>query len=566
MSHAGTIPTDDELIASADAGMLLDLLETEVDHDSPDSLLNRAAALHNAGRFDLLGEKSFAAIDRLAGRDFFNAQQLMGDLIPKLTAPLADMMAMVKYLVQKGGADGFAGFPLQAFKAWLSKDHTRAENILESFRVGTSEDAGYLAAALEVRGDPTLVFPFLAFDDSRRQFATSALGAIQPADDATAAVALAKILPLAQADPHDMTRFTAIFTAWEILKHVPHLAPIWTPLFVAAVQANPTNQTVEAMLQGLWRRTNLFDDQAVTDSLDIAMAADLSNERLRNLLVIVLGHLIKPPHDAKALAHLTTLLGQGLIDMGKNGSILHRFHAMGQQQVFDLVVRWLGTGNPMLCEAAVAITVKAGQGAPFVADLSAAGLSSDEIVALAYRAVGWFFIHPTTAASVIVAGLRLKDAKATPILTKLLYFPLLLNYLGSVQDYLKTIKRGDAAWAPARKALKQAADYVKGLETKGPIKELLPSDYQVSISRERRMEMNRDMHKQVRKESVLLSLVHQSTILYGRSTMTYVRGADNPPMTMDMHAYSHSVEVPRLDVLDPVSLSWMLWRFRMARP
>lgn len=554
--------TDDDLVASAKAGELFDLLEGEIDHDPVDSLLNRAAALHNDGRIDLVRDTLAGSVETLVGRNFFSAQTIFCELIPKLNAPVPEMISLVKQLVEKGGNDGAAHFPLQAFKAWLANDLARAEEILAIFRAGSTDDAAYLSAALEVLADPVLVYPFLTPSDTRRQFAASALGTIRPADDVAADHALSALLPLARSDAHDMTRFTATYVSFDILQHVPHLAAAWAPRFIEAVRANSSARTIEALLHGVWRRSKLLAAQDVANILDLAMADDLTDERLLNLLIIVLGQLVATVHRARALDDLTILLERGLVPLNKNSSILHYLHAMDHQQTFDLVVRWLGTGNANLCEAAVAITTKAGQAPAFVGDLSGAGLASEQIIALSQRAVAYFFIHPVTAASLILAGLRAKDAKATPVLTHLLYFPLLLNYLGSVQDYLKTIKRGDPAWGPARKALKLAEAYVKGLEIKSPIKELHPSETQLNIARERRMAMNREMHKQVRKESVLLSLVHESTVLYGRSTMTYAHGADQPPITMDMHAFSHSMEVPRLDILDPVGLSWMLFRFK----
>lgn len=566
MSQALPPPTDDEIIASAEVGTIVCLLADEIDHDLPDSLVNRAAALHNAGQINLLGSKQKSAIDRLDGHVFFTTQQMLCELIPKLDAPVADMMVLVKQLVEKGGMDLAAQLPLQAFKVWLANNLTRVDEILAAFRGGSTDDAAYLAAALEARGDPALVFPFLKFPDVRRQFAASALGSICPADEAAAAVALTELLPLAQSDSHDMTRFTALYTMAEILSHTEKLAPVWVPQIIAAAKNNPSNSTCEALLQGVWRRTKLFDDQQVSDVIALAMARDMTDERLLNLLANVLGQLVGTVHRDKALDALTTLVEQGTINLEENGPILYQLHDLDRLQRYSLVVRWLNSGVANLCQAAVAVAVRAGQAAPFDGDLSGSGLTSEEIIALCQRAVGYLFIHPVAAASIVVAGLRAKDAKATPILTQLLYFPLLMNYLGSVQDYLKTIKKGDAAWAPTRKALKQIAGYTLGLTTKEPIKELSPSDYQLNIARERRMEMNREIYKQVRKESVLLSFVHQSTVLYGRSTMTYLRGTNSPPVTMEMKAFSHSFEVPRLDILDPVGLAWMLRQFRMARP
>src|SRR5207247_27482 len=139
MSPSVPPPTDADLIASAKAGALFDLLKGEIDHDPADSLLNRAAALHNNGRIDLLRDTLAGTLKTLVGPDFFSAQTIFCELIPKLNAPVPEMITLVKQLVEKGGNDGAALFPLQAFKAWLANDIARADEILAIFRAGSTD-------------------------------------------------------------------------------------------------------------------------------------------------------------------------------------------------------------------------------------------------------------------------------------------------------------------------------------------------------------------------------------------------------------------------------------------
>ena len=77
----------------------------------------------------------------------------------------------------------------------------------------------------------------------------------------------------------------------------------------------------------------------------------------------------------------------------------------------------------------------------------------------------------------------------------------------------------------------------------------------------------RKTQKDAEKQSVLLSLVHRSVLLYGRRSITYVQepGGKRRPVSMDMHSISHSFELPRSEIIDPVGLSVMLLTFRSAR-
>jgi hypothetical protein len=142
-----------------------------------------------------------------------------------------------------------------------------------------------------------------------------------------------------------------------------------------------------------------------------------------------------------------------------------------------------------------------------------------------------------------------------------------VNYGGKVRDYLKTIKNGDTAYIPVRAALKTADLFIKGLEIDPQIKELRPSEYQHSVERRHAHDFMRKVQKDAEKQSVLLSLVHRSVLLYGRRSITYVQGPDNKrrPVSMDMHSISHSFELPRSEIIDPVGLSVMTLTFRSMK-
>jgi hypothetical protein len=192
-------------------------------------------------------------------------------------------------------------------------------------------------------------------------------------------------------------------------------------------------------------------------------------------------------------------------------------------------------------------------------------MSGKEQVVLCHKAIAYLFVHSAIAASLVVAALRAQDKQVRNELIALLIHPILRNFRGDARHYLLSIPRGDAAYSPVRKALKANDDYVKAANIQPPIKELAPSADQRYLARLRRHDWGRQIRKDAEKQSVLLSLVHRSTILYGRSAMTYVGGLDKPPMTMDLHPVSHSIEMPQLSSIDPVGLDWLLNIFAASK-
>ena len=69
------------------------------------------------------------------------------------------------------------------------------------------------------------------------------------------------------------------------------------------------------------------------------------------------------------------------------------------------------------------------------------------------------------------------------------------------------------------------------------------------------------------KQSIFASLVKLSVILYGKRSITYVEGPDGQrsPMEMELKPHSVSFELPRMQVVDPVGLDFVLFMLRAER-
>ncbi len=61
-------------------------------------------------------------------------------------------------------------------------------------------------------------------------------------------------------------------------------------------------------------------------------------------------------------------------------------------------------------------------------------------------------------------------------------------------------------------------------------------------------------------------MVHRSTLLYGRKAITYARGADEPPTSMELKEVGSYIEMPRLQTIDPVGFAWLYHVYRQSRP
>jgi hypothetical protein len=74
-------------------------------------------------------------------------------------------------------------------------------------------------------------------------------------------------------------------------------------------------------------------------------------------------------------------------------------------------------------------------------------------------------------------------------------------------------------------------------------------------------------HKEAQKKSIFRNLAQQSTILYGHRSITHFRTPDQTYDSVEINLKEHSAtfEWPRMTVIDPVFLDYMLRLFRVER-
>jgi hypothetical protein len=424
-----------------------------------------------------------------------------------------------------------------------------------------------LREALVTLADLSLVKSFLAVADQRRQAAIAALGGIKPQNLQAGNEAFTELVAIAATDPSEEMRFTAIFAAFGLLQYCKVHASPWVPRLIAAVTAAPSEATRTALLQCLWRHSSLFQDADIKATLALVSDADLP-PALRGMLEGTLSHLVAGPHYDLAIDCLTNLVaGDGAaVSLEDFPGLEHRLMNLDPTQLFALAVRWFATGDRKLCESMTKRIGAVHQPQPFDATLAGRGLSGSQMIVICHKAIGYLILAPAVAASFVVAALRAGDKTVQHELVQRLLQSVLINYGETAAVYLKSIPKGDAAYQPVRQALKLYRAYEEGLNIKTTIKELLPSSYQRSAVRQKHYVTGREIRKQAEQRSVFFGLVQHSTLLYGRKAIALVRGADEPPVSMEMKTMSTGFAMPRLQIIDPVGLDWLIRIFRVSKP
>jgi hypothetical protein len=307
-----------------------------------------------------------------------------------------------------------------------------------------------------------------------------------------------------------------------------------------------------------------------TEALRTALVAleNVQTEHLATVQILdmALRHLLATADEPLALNFLTVKLRDGKLTLENFQTTASELKRNNPQRLYELIVRWLLSGSIALC-VNVGDLVGIEEKRPFETSIQPFGLTALQQIFLCRKAIGFLFLRPVVCCSIIVSVLRGVEREAEEPVTSLLFDPLLLSYSGGAIDYLKGIGAGDPAHAAIQIALSKHDAYFASLERTGLVKELHPSDYKRDVVRQRTHDEMRGAQKAAEHQSVLFGLVHRSTLLYGKRSLTYIEEDDGSrrAVSLDLHSVSMSVEWPRRDILDPVGLDYMIRVYRVEK-
>jgi hypothetical protein len=201
-------------------------------------------------------------------------------------------------------------------------------------------------------------------------------------------------------------------------------------------------------------------------------------------------------------------------------------------------------------------------------ELKSAGLG--HILFVARKAIGFLFTQPISAATILISLMRnTTDNEVMTNLGALLFNPLLLNFTGKVRDFAEQqsgLESGEVK-ATIDQALKDTDKYLEDLRSVGSLAALNPGEAQREAYHRYLAGIMAESWKAAESQSIFLDLVSRSVLLYGRKSIDYVYGPDGQSRRMEIPLQRHStdMEFPRLQIVDPFGLDYMLRIFRRER-
>jgi hypothetical protein len=568
-----TIPTTEELAALFDQGMLASEMARRFrlnDKVDIQVVQSRCAELHNSGTLDLLQIVESGTLQGLSGSNFFMVMHFFCQILPELEATPTRMMACVEALVTHGGEDMTANQPNAAFRTWCTKDPRRAREVIAAAHRSDDLASRHLTFALEsINAIPESRQIALLYNDARRLYAITALGRMKDNDPASRSETFAVFSTLLESGADDRLRATMLHATAAILSRSDDVP---SPEAVALVQRlvkDAGDSTIHQSAHVLWAYRQALEPDVVACLLEALEGLNPTNKGTVDELDLGLQSLLEHGHEEAAIAYVIRLLSSadGSLRLKDFDGFSRTLISAPPERLSRVVVQWLRIGAPRLCEGLANALRHHDMNGPAL-ELRAGDLSISSVaqVFVCRKAIGWFFLMPTTAASVLVSVLRVCDDDTAQEVQKLLGEPLLLNYSG-VREYLQKLTADDTAKSRVEQVLAQNESYLEALRAVPLIKELQPSEHHRRIERLRMADQMWDAHKKAQSQSVLLNLVKRSVLLYGNRSLSFIKDEKDEfrPLEMDLKPFGVSLEMPRMELIDPVGLDFTLRVFRMER-
>ncbi len=560
------IPTEDYLVELYQSGRLAEELGAYHDGDAEGDVAfaQACAKAHNEGRIDLLAIVQQPAFAALESHAFFTAQQVYCNAIPHLKADVYALMGCCHTLVQRAGQDLASGMPNGAFREWCENNHDQAVRVIDDAKSGKHPAKDFVTFALQGVNDIEQAIAFVKhFSDERRLSGMTALGQMTFPDEDLVCSALAVLEPFADAQSDDSVRANAIVAALRILSRYSDIHT--TRRIVEAAAREPGPSTVHALAEMLFQRRVVLDTETACTAMNAMREIRKDSPGTLRLLLNVLIRMLDTPEEALALDVLSEMLDRGEWSIEDFGRVIREISNGTSLRRHALAVKWLLSDSVRLGNA-VSQLARYGQDEKFGFDMALPPLTDDELVVLCRKAVAFLFLQPKSCCGILVAVLRIAGEHPRAFAMELLVNPMMMSYRGA-QEYLMTVPDTDPIYPHIQTVLERFSQHRAALDAIEDIKELYPSERQRNMVRVRSGDQVREAMKSAEKSSVLMNLVHRTHVLHGRRVLTFVDGPDGTrrAIPMDLNPHSTSIELPRLEWLDPVGIDYMRRRWSVER-
>ncbi|MGB8411272.1 MAG: hypothetical protein WCE23_00450 [Candidatus Binatus sp.] len=572
----------DELVESFKRG---DLLETvyasfRSDRTDQDDLALELAALHNQGLIDVVA--AFAGLKNTSttGADFFLTRDVFRKALPHINAPVAPVMRCVLQLCREAGQDIAAEWVIDGFAGFCAEESSRPRDALNEIEANPEMFAGLLVPSLFAgsRIDNThyLAEAIRLCEDKNielRKRAVFSVGRLSwPQGVLVPDSAFVALERSAATESDDHILANVVWASFGLLQRDKSREDRAVALIANAL-AKGGEHTLHAASEVFGLYTSELSAPQIGVLLPHLRKVKPTNKRTLDNIDCGISYLLRKDESEQALSFLQDLL---LADPGK--LTLKAFDSAAEAirsnraLLGKVMTRWFLRGDPVLCDG-IQIMTAAHLGDNLELQIDPAELRPadlEHVIFAARKAVGYLFFRPVSAASVLISLMRYAGDDGTlNELVSLLFDPLLLNFTGSVHTYVVQRSKTESGKVKEMidRALRAIDDYLQTLRSVGSLPALQPSEAQREAHHRNFSRQMTESFRAAEAQSPFLSMISKSILLYGRKSIDYVYDGDGQSHRMEMDLKSHGTEIeyPRMALIDPCGLDYMLSVFRIVR-
>ncbi|WP_133407038.1 hypothetical protein [Parashewanella tropica] len=563
------------LVASEVAEELLtqvDELYVEEIRSEEKTLEDALSQLHNAGDIDLI--EIIRGVDKSSyGYDFFTILHAFESVLPSLDASVEDVLHCLLHLTQQAGRDLAVGGIYSVFERFCSMEEHRSSDSIR-FILAQRELSAYapfLSSSILAYGSDRVSDAIQKTENliaSRNEIVRSqayyALGRLKVGE--MQANVIWELLSGSASGERESCCCASILRS--TISFGDAFPSYWSQIedfLLTFVEGAPPEVLYEISHILAFQRIDL--PKGVLKLL-VKQLANVSPEHkgiignVDHLLV----NLVEKGASSLALKLLESILTVGVkfpqLDYFSR-ELLSKHHKL----LNHIVTKWFLSGDSTLCHGVLDLLHDVtGKDVELEAEMALLG---DEVKKkfVSHKAVGWLFTRPVAAASFILSIYEIALRTTRKELKQVLYDPLLLSYPGELKRFFQScIDKGFQAH-PCDQLLERLQAYHSDIEKVSELKELTAPRENISVYWKESSKSMQAAYEDASRGSIIDLIATKQTLLYGNSSIYYIHRADGEQVRqeMQMQSFSHSTEMPRLNVLDPESLDYILRVYRCER-
>ncbi|VFM95209.1 MAG: hypothetical protein BECKG1743D_GA0114223_100415 [Candidatus Kentron sp. G] len=570
---------ESELLAAAREDRLLDYIDEQwrAERDDRDPLSEELARLHNEGKIDVVAAFRELRNDKRSP-DFFATEMTFEKILPRIEAPISDVMECVLHLFREAGQDLAIGSIIGSYTDFCAAEPSRPREAVGLIEASEGKLAGLLTPSL-VAGSRLDAEYYLNEairlsahpDMGIREKAILSLGRIEyPQNSNLPEKALMTLEHAIGEEDDDPLIANIIWSAFDLYKKRESLETRVTGLIDTALSKG-ADLTLYAASRILWFENKKIPEPLLDRLLSNLRRVNPSKKGVLQNIGYGLRKLLAGKDSEKAIRFIEDLLIANPESLsldefdGVTGELLRDKEGLLNR----VMTRWFLRGERVLCEAIHHIVSHRGLSNDLALAVHSNELHSTDakhILFLARKVIGYLFFRPVTAAGIVLSLVQhAEDDETKKALLELLFDPLLINYPGKVGDYLKehADSGNESVKAACKKAMAGFEQYGKELESANDIPELHPYQSQREAYGRHHFRQMSEVTRQGKEKSMLGDLFSESVLLYGRGSIVYVYAGDKTNRKeIPFQRHRFSTEIPRLSVLAPFDLDYTLRAFQ----